>query len=85
MSKAVLRSIGGSVTVAVPKPFLAQAGLGAGSEVRISVRNGSIVLSPAAPRYTLEELMAKRPRTRGKTSREEREWQNTAPVGKEIL
>jgi antitoxin ChpS len=85
MSKAVLRSIGGSVTVAVPKPFLAQAGLGPGSEVRISVRNGSIVLSPAAPRYTLKELMAKGARAPGKPSREERAWQSAAPAGKEVL
>ena len=84
MSKAVLRSIGGSVMVAVPKPFLAQANLGPGSQVSVSVANGSIMLSPVGPRYTLKELLAKG-NSRRRPSRAEREWQNAAPVGKEVI
>ena len=84
MSKAVLRSIGGSVMVAVPRPFLAQANLGPGSEVDVSVKNGAILLSPARPRYALKDLIAKCD-FRKKASRAETEWQSAAPVGKEVI
>ena len=84
MSKAVLRSIGGSVVVAVPKPFLAQANLGPGSEVDVSVKNGAILLSPARPRYALKDLLAKCD-FRKRTLRADAEWQNAAPAGKEVI
>ena len=84
MSKAVLRSIGGSVMVAVPKPFLAQTNLGPGSEVDVSIRDGAILLSPARPRYALKDLLAQC--DFGKRSpRAETDWQNAAPVGKEVI
>lgn len=84
MTKAVLRSIGGSVMVAVPKPFLAEANLGPGSEVTVSIENGSIMLAPSGPRYTLRELLA-RCDFRKKPSRAEREWQGAPPAGKEVI
>jgi len=85
MSKAVLRAIGGSVMVAVPKPFLAQANLGPGSEVRVSLERGRILLSPVAkPRYTLSELLAKCD-FRRRPSRAEREWQSAPPAGQELI
>ena len=84
MAKAVLRSIGGSVMVAVPKPFLAQANLGPGSEVDVSVQDGAILLSPARPRYALKDLLAQCD-FRKRTPRAETEWQSAAPVGKELI
>lgn len=84
MPKAVLRSIGGSVMVALPKPFLAEANLEPGSEVTVSIENGTIMLAPSGPRYTLQELLA-RCDFRKKPSRAEREWQHAAPVGKEAI
>ena len=85
MSKAKLRSIGGSVMVAVPKPFLAQANLGPGSTVTIAIENGNILLKPVVkPRYTLDELLAKC--NFGKrVPRAEREWQDATPVGREAI
>ena len=84
MPKAVLRSIGGSVMVALPKPFLAQANLGPGSEVTVSIENGTIMLAPAGPRYTLQALLA-RCDFRKRPSRAEREWQDAPPAGKEAI
>ncbi|MSP97046.1 MAG: antitoxin [Betaproteobacteria bacterium] len=84
MSKAVLRSIGGSVMVAVPKAFLAQANLGLGSEVDVSVQDGAILLSPARPRYALKDLLAQCDFSK-RTPRAESEWQNAAPAGKEVI
>ena len=85
MPKAVLRAIGGSVMVALPKPLLAHVRLGPGSVVDLSMERGKITLAPRArPRYTLQELLAqcdfrKRPR------RAERVWQSAPPAGKEAL
>ena len=70
--------------VAVPKPFLAQANLGPGSEVDISVQDGAILLSPARPRYELKDLLAQCDFSK-RTSRAESEWQTAAPVGKELI
>lgn len=85
MSKAVLRAIGGSVMVALPKPLLAHVRLGPGSVVDLSMERGKITLAPRArPRYTLQELLAqcdfrKRPK------RADREWQSAPLAGKELL
>ena len=85
MPKAVLRAIGGSVMVALPKPLLAHVRLGPGSVVDLSMERGKITLAPRArPRYTLQELLAqcdfrKRPK------RADREWQSAPPAGKEVL
>jgi len=85
MSKAVLRAIGGSVMVAVPKPFLAQAKLGPGSEVNVAMERGKITLAPLArPQYTLGELLAQC-EFRRRPSRAERDWQTAPPVGKEAI
>lgn len=85
MSKAVLRAIGGSLMVAIPKPFLAQANLGPGSEVTVSIEQGKILITPnIGPRYTLRELLA-RCDFRRRASRAERQWQDATPVGKEAI
>lgn len=85
MSNATLRTVGGSVVVALPRPALQQLKLRAGSRVTVAVERGKVTLTPASkPRYTLAELLAscdfkKRP------SRDEREWQKSKPVGKEVI
>ncbi|OGA14923.1 MAG: hypothetical protein A3I63_00915 [Betaproteobacteria bacterium RIFCSPLOWO2_02_FULL_66_14] len=85
MTKAVLRAIGGSVMVAVPKPFLSQANLRPGSEVTVAFERGKITLAPVAkPRYTLNELLA-RCNFKRRPSRPDREWQAAAPAGQELL
>lgn len=85
MSKAVLRSIGGSVMVAIPKLILAQASLGPGSKVTVAIENGNILLKPVVkPRYSLDELLAQCNLAK-RISRAEREWQNAAPVGREVI
>jgi antitoxin ChpS len=85
MHKAVLRAIGGSVMVALPKPLLAHVRLAAGSEVEVTMERGKITLAPRArPRYTLQELLAQCD-FRKRPTRAEREWQSAPPVGKELL
>lgn len=85
MPNVTLRAVGGSVVVALPKPSLQQLNLRAGSRVRVDVDRGKVTLTPISkPRYTLAELLAKCDFTK-RPSREERAWQSSKPVGKEII
>jgi antitoxin ChpS len=58
MHTATLRSIGGSVSVTLPRQMLRALGLAAGASVAVTVEGGRLVLSPTRPRYTLDELLA---------------------------
>lgn len=58
MHTATLRTIGGSVSVTLPRQMLRTLGLSAGASVAVTVEDGRLVLSPARPRYTLTELLA---------------------------
>jgi antitoxin ChpS len=85
MSNATLRSIGGSVVVAIPKPSLEQLNLGPGSRVKVEVDRGRVTLTPVTKtKYTLAGLLAECDFKR-KASAQERDWQSAGPVGKEIL
>ena len=86
MTTVTLRNLGGSVAMVVPKKILSLVDLKAGSQVRIGVENGRVVFEPQTkPRYTLAELLAKSSRKTLKPSREDREWLNGGPVGKEAI
>ena len=85
MSNAILRAVGGSVVVALPKPSLERLNLRAGSRVRVEVDRDKVTLTPITkPRYTLAELLAKCDFSK-KVSSEARAWQSAKPVGKEII
>jgi antitoxin MazE len=45
------------LAVRLPKPFVDELGLGEGSEVEITVRDGRLVLVAANREYALEELV----------------------------
>lgn len=86
MATVTLRKLGGSVVMAVPKKILSLVDLKAGSQVRICVKNGCVVMEPwAKPHYTLAELLAKSPRNALKPSRKDRQWRGGGPVGKEAI
>lgn len=85
MPKAKLRSVGGSLMVAIPKPILALARLDEGAEVGIGVEDGKVVLTPAQPgRIGLAARLAKC--NRGKqASKAERLWLDLPSVGREKI
>jgi antitoxin ChpS len=86
MATVTLRNLGGSVVMVVPKKILGLVDLKAGSQVRIGVEKGRVVIEPRAkPHYTLAELLAKSPRNALKPSRKDREWLSGGPVGKEAI
>ena len=86
MATATLRKLGGSVVMTVPRKVLALVDLDAGAEVKLSVENGRLVVSPQGrPKYRLADLLRA---CRGKKLRltvEDRRWLNDGPVGKELI
>ena len=80
-----LRKVGGSVMLAVPPALLDVLQLRAGAKVGLAVRGGRLVVEPQQrPRYTLDELLAQC-HPKGQRSRQEREWLNGAPSGRELI
>lgn len=82
MHTATLRAIGGSVSVTLPRQLLRTLGLDAGARVAVEVEDGRLVLSPARPRYSLDELL--RGMRKGDMPKAEG-WDETPPVGREAL
>ena len=71
---------GNSLAVRIPKAFAVEVGLEKDREVELSVEKGRlVVVSPATPSYTLEELLAG---VRPSNLHGETDW--GPPVGKEI-
>ena len=86
MATAILRKLGGSVVMTVPRKVLALVDLDAGAEVKLSVESGRLVVSPQGrPKYRLADLLRA---TRGKElclAAEDRRWLSNGPVGKELI
>ena len=80
-----LRKVGGSIMLAVPPALLDILRLRPGAKVGMAVERGRLVVEPRQrPRYTLAELLAQcNPKAR--RTKEEREWLNDKPVGRELL
>lgn len=86
MTTATLRKLGGSVVIAVPRKVLALVDLDAGAEVRLSVENGRLVVSPqGTPKYRLADLLRGSRRKKLRLTAEDRRWLNDGPVGKELI
>jgi len=82
MHTATLRTIGGSVSVTLPRQLLRTLGLDAGARVAVQVEDGRLVLSPAKPRYSLDELL--KGMRKGDMPKAEG-WDDLPPVGREAL
>ncbi len=69
----------------IPPAVLDLLDLEAGSAVTLAVEDERLVVEPPRkPRYTLEELLAQSKR-RVPTTKEDRAWLNSAPIGRELL
>jgi antitoxin ChpS len=84
-----LRKVGGSVMLAVPPALLDVLQLQPGAKVGIAIESGRLVVQPRKrPRYTLDELLAQcnpNARRSKRTSKQEREWLDSKPVGRELI
>ena len=84
-----LRKVGGSIMLAVPPALLNVLRLQPGARVGIAVESGRLVVQPRTRRrYSLDELLAQcNPKTRRskRASKQELEWLNSKPVGRELV
>ena len=86
MTTATLRTLGGSIVMAVPKQILNLMHLEAGSLVELHLENGKLIVEPKRkPSYTLSELLAQCNEENMALTNEDQEWLNARPVGKEAL
>ena len=82
---ARLRKVGGSVMLAIPKSMLDALDLAPDASVGLSIKAGRLVVDPKKRRrYSLDELLAQCKRS-ARRSREDREWQASPPVGRELI
>lgn len=85
MPTATLRSVGGSVVMAIPKRILDLVRLSAGSRVEIDVQDGRLIVIPQRKkRYTLAELLAASDYSQPQPP-EEREWVDAPTAGRELV
>ncbi|MGO8693156.1 MAG: antitoxin [Rectinemataceae bacterium] len=80
-----LRKVGGSVMLAVPPALLDILHLRVGETVAVTVDGRRLVVEPQErPHYTLDELLS---RCDGSVepSREDREWIDAPPAGRELF
>ena len=85
MLLTTLRTVGGSVMFAIPKPILEGLGLSANTQVGLSVSEGRLIVEPhPRPRYTLAELVGQCDLSAPVTE-ESQAWLESEPVGCEIL
>jgi antitoxin ChpS len=85
-----LRKVGGSVSAAIPPSVLEALSLTAGTEMRIDVENGRVIMVPALPhgRIGIAARLAQCDFSKPRTKAEQAEidaWQNTKPVGREAI
>jgi antitoxin ChpS len=83
MTTATLRSLGGSIVLAIPPSLLDSLHLKAGSTVDIRLENNCLTLKPARKRYTLDELLVGL--TESDTLPMDREFESIQPLGCEVL
>ena len=71
--------------VAIPKPMLDALDLAPDAAVGLSLKAGKLVVDPRPRRhYTLDELLAQCDPS-ARPSKEDRDWLNSLPVGREII
>lgn len=89
MATATLRTLGGSVVLAIPPNLLETLHLQAGSKVEIDLSGDFLTLKPAQPaqparkRYTLAELLEGM--ADGDTLPIDHDFENMPAVGNEVL
>jgi antitoxin ChpS len=85
MILSTLRTVGGSVMFAIPKPILDGLGLSPNTQVGLSVSDGRLIVEPLhRPRYSLATLIAECDLT-APLLEETRAWLDADAVGREAL
>jgi antitoxin ChpS len=70
----------------LPRKVLALVDLDAGAEVKLSVENGRLMVSPQGrPKYRLADLLRASRGRKPRLTAEDRRWLNDKPAGKELI
>lgn len=80
-----IKKWGNSAGAIIPAAVLKKAGFGMGDQVEIEVVQGRIVMSPATPIFTLDELLSASPKGSFELDSEDTQWLSSSPVGKEEI
>lgn len=80
--QTTIRRWGNSAGAILPASLLKDVGLSVGESVEIEVVGNTLVLRPAAPQYTLDELLAASPKHTMRPEQDDREWLESS-VGEE--
>ena len=84
MTQLAIRKSGGANIVSLPKAILKVLGLHTGSKLELSIEDNRIILTPATRTLDLETLVAGSPKARLAVTDEDRDWLESAPVGREV-
>jgi antitoxin MazE len=78
--RATIQKWGNSLAVRIPKPVALEVGFRSNTAVELTIRDGGLVLLPAQPEYSLEDLV------KGITPRNRHGETDFGPqVGREVL
>ena len=87
MAAISIRQSGGAKIISIPKAIVASLGLETGDKLDLSIDNNSIILTPILPsteENALQDLLDGSPKKCFNLTKEDQDWLNTKPIGKEI-
>jgi antitoxin MazE len=80
-----IKKWGNSLATRIPKAIVDSVGLHLDQEVDIEAVGGKIIITPSKTiKYNLDDLLSQCKPEKMELSREDREWLDSSPVGKEI-
>ncbi len=80
-----IKSWGNSAGIRLNKSILSQLDVAVGSSLSVEVNDGSLILTPTEPVYTMADLLVGCTRESMRLDDEDSQWLNAAPVGKERI
>ncbi len=80
-----IKSWGNSAGIRLNKNLLSQLDVAVGGSLSVEVNNGSLILTPSEPVYTMADLLVGCTRESMQLTDEDKQWLNAAPVGKERI
>ena len=80
-----IKSWGNSAGIRLNKSILSQLDVAVGDSLSVEVNDGSLILTPAEPVYTMADLLVGCTRESMRLNDEDSQWLNAAPVGKERI
>jgi len=80
-----IKNWGNSAGVRLNKSVLSQIGAEIGTTLNVEINANSLILTPADPVYTMDDLLVGCTRESMRPTEEDKQWLDAAPVGKERI